>query len=425
MFRFSRSRVRLLPGLGLAGLLMAGCEKPEVKTAAPPPQRVFVSHPTVDDVRDYEDFTGRTEAIFAVEVRSRVTGYLDKVHFKDGDDVKEGDPLLEIDARPYQAELNRTEAALAQSEAHLKRLEADYKRASLLINRGNISREEFDLIIGNRAEAEAAVGIARAQYDLAKLNVGYTKINSTQTGRLSRRLVDPGNLVQADTTPLTTIVALDPLYVYFDVDERTLLRIRRLIREGKVRSRQQADIPVMVALSDENDFPHKGVIDFSENRVDPGTGTLRVRAKIDNPKPYLLSPGLFVRVRLPVGDPHRSTLVAEKALGSEQGEKYVYVVKDKTDKGKPITDERGNIIGIADKVRVKVGKLEGDRRVIDSVLDGKKIEASDLVIVEGLQRVRPGAEVSHPPLDKTASQPPPASGVTKQAAIEPSPAPRG
>jgi RND family efflux transporter MFP subunit len=412
-------RGRLLSGLrrgwvvaaGFAALA-AGCERPETKSAAPPPQDVFVGHPTEEDIRDYEDFTGRTDAIYSVEVRSRVSGYLDKVHFKDGDEVKEGAPLFDIDDRPYRAELNRTEAALAQSEAHLKRLDADFRRANNLISRGNISREEFDKIVGDRSEGEAAVGIARAQYDLAKLNVAYTKITAPISGRLSRRQVDPGNLVKADETSLTSIKSQDPLYVYFDVDERTLLRLRRLAREGKIKGYQQAEVPIMVALSDENDYPHRGLIDFRENAVDPGTGTLRARAQIANPAPHLLTPGLFVRVRLPVGDPHRKTLVAEKALASEQGEKYLYVVR-------PGKDKDGKAVNVAEKVRVKVGRLDGDRRVIEEVLDRKTLGSKDLVIVEGLQRVRPGASVQPKDLDAPAA---PAAG---RAEVERAKTPQG
>ena len=379
--------------------LASGCEKPEAKTTTPPPQTVFVGHPTVDEVVDYEDFTGRTDAIFSVEIRARVTGYLEKVHFKDGDEVKEGAPLFEIDDRPYRAEMNRAEAALAQSEAHMKRLEADFRRASKLLDRGSIGREEYDKIVGDRSEAEAAVGIARAQFDLAKLNVGYTKMTAPINGRLSRRQVDPGNLVIADVTTLTSIKSQDPLYVYFDIDERTLLRLRRLIRDGKIQSYQQTQLPALVALSDETDFPHKGLIDFRENAVDPGTGTLRARAKIDNPAPYLLTPGLFVRVRLPVGQPQKRTLVAEKALGSEQGEKYLYVVTDQqvTDKaGKPVLGDDGKPKSekVAQKVRVKVGRLDRDRRVIEEVLDHRTLGPKDMIIVEGLQRLRPGAPVA-------------------------------
>jgi RND family efflux transporter MFP subunit len=388
--------------------LVVGCDRPEPKASAPPPQVVFVSNPTEDDIGDFEDFTGRTDAIYSVEVRARVTGYLEKVLFKDGDEVKEGEPLFNIDDRPYKAELNRTEASLAQSEAHLKRLELDYGRASNLNKSHNISREEYDRIAGDRSEAEASVAMMRAQFDLAKLNVAYTKITAPIAGRLSRRQVDPGNLIKGDETTLTTIKSQDPLYVYFDIDERTLLRLRRLLREGKIQSYQQAKIPVLVALSDESNYPHKGEVDFRENAVDPGTGTLRARARIDNPPPYVLTPGLFVRVRLPVGSPQRKTLVAEKALGSEQGEKYLYVVRDKVDK-------EGHAVKVAEKVRVEVGRLNGDRRVIERVIDkGKTIGPNDLVIVEGLQRVRPDAvvvpkDVSGDAKSKTVGAPSPAT----------------
>jgi RND family efflux transporter MFP subunit len=215
--------------------------------------------------------------------------------------------------------------------------------------------------------------VARADFDLAKLNMTFTRITAPISGRLSRRLVDPGNLVMADTTPMTTIVSLDPLYVYFDVDERTLLRLRRLVREKKIPSREEQDIPVLTALSDETSFPHKGLINFSDNRVDPGTGTLRVRATIANPKPRVLSPGLFMRVRLPVGAPRKSIMIAEKAIGTDQGQKYVYVINDKN---------------LAVKRLVSVGKLDAGMR---EIADG--LSSDERVVVEGLQRVRPGLEV--------------------------------
>jgi RND family efflux transporter MFP subunit len=337
------------------------------------PPVVVVGKPVSEYVADYEDFTGRTDAVFSVTITPRVSGYLDKVHFKDGDEVKEGDLLFEIDPRPYKAELDRTEAALAQGEARLKRVDSDYRRVTKLYAQGGVSREEFDKITGDRSEAEAAVGIARAAYDLAKLSMSFTKIKSPIAGRLSRRMVDPGNLVKMDETALTTVVSLDPLYVYFDVDERTLLRLRRLIRDKKLPSRQEAEFPVMVGLSDETNYPHKGLIDFSDNRVDPGTGTLRVRAKIPNPQPRVLSPGLFTKVRLPVGPPRKSIMVAEKALGTDQGQKYLYVVNDKN---------------VVVRKNVVVGKLDaGMREIVEGVAPGQS------VVVEGLQRVRPGLTV--------------------------------
>lgn len=361
--------------LGCAAL--AGCERAQPRLAAPKPQVVIFSQPVSDYVTDYEDFTGRTEAVFTVEIRARVSGYLDKVNFKDGDEVKEGDLLFEIDPRPYKAELNRMEASVAQSEARRKRLDADFRRASNLYNRGNVSREDFDKVAGDHSEAEAAVGVARAIFDLAKLNITFTRITAPISGRLSRRLVDPGNLVKADETSLTTIVSLDPLYVYFDVDERTMLRYRRLVNEGKVKSRTVAEVPILIGLSDEEGFPHKGVIDFSDNKVDPGTGTLRVRAKLDNPKPRVFSPGLFTRVRLPVGAPRKSLMIAEQAIGTDQGRKFLYLVNDKNEVVyRP----------------VKVGKLDSGMRVIENGL-----APGDRVVVTGLQRIRPGAKVDPKP----------------------------
>ncbi len=378
---------------GVAGLGLSGCgEKTAAKPPAAKPPVVVISTPVSDYVSDYEDFTGRTDAVFSVEIRARVSGFLDKVNFKDGDEVNEGALLFEIDNRPYKANLNRTEATLAQSEAHYKRLDADYRRVANLYSRGNASREEFDKSTGDRSEAEAAVGVARADFELAKLNMTFTRITAPISGMLSRRLVDPGNLVQADTTPMTTIVSLDPLYVYFDVDERTLLRLRRLVRDKVIPSRTQAEIPVLVALSDETSFPHKGIINFADNRVDPGTGTLRVRASIENPKPRVLSPGLFVRVRLPVGEPRKSIMIAEKAIGTDQGQKYLFVVNDKNE---------------AIKRNVTVGKLDNGMREISEGL-----ATGDRVVIEGLQRIRNFQKVD--PKTEAEMAPPPSKGAASK-----------
>lgn len=371
---------RALPAAGLLALaaLLPGCVKEPPGPAKAPPPEVLVSTPVTGEITDFEDFTGRTQAVRTVEVRARVTGYLDKVNFKDGIEVEEGDLLFVIDPRPYRAELNRTEALLVQTEARTKRLEADFRRAKATFNRGAISREEFDAKASDYAEASAAVGSARANRDLAALNLDFTRVIAPISGRISRRMVDEGNLVQADVTALTSIVSVDPMYVYFDIDERTLLRIRRLIREGKVHSRTEAEVPVMAALADEEDFPHEGMIDFSDNQVDPSTGTLRVRAVIPNPangdgKARVLSPGLFIRVRLPIGNPRKALLVAEQAMGTDQGRKFVYVVNDQDE----VTYRP-----------VKTGTLDHGMRVIE---EGLTLE--DRVVVTGLQRIRPGAKV--------------------------------
>jgi RND family efflux transporter MFP subunit len=359
-----------------------GCHEPAATPDQKPPM-VQVSSPVTDTVRDFELFTGRTDAIFSVEVRARVTGYLDKVNFVDGSEIAEDTLLFEIDPRPYQTELNRTEANVNQAEAHQKRLEADQKRAMNLFSRGAISREEIDRIGGDFAEAQAAVGVAKAARDMARLSLDFTKVTAPIAGRLSRRLVDPGNLVTADLTALTTIVSLDPLFVYFDIDERTMLKLRRLVREGKIKARDEAALPVQVALADEEGFPHLGEIDFSENKVDPSTGTLRVRGKIDNPKPRVLSPGLFVRVRLPVGDPHPAVLIQEQALASDQGKKYVYVVE----KGK---DKDGKTVDMPIRRWVTLGMLNNGLRVIEEGL-----KPGEKVIVNGLQRVKEKMEVRY------------------------------
>jgi RND family efflux transporter MFP subunit len=360
--------------LALAAAALSGCGPGQSKGPPPKTPEVLVSTPVTEEITDYEDFTGRLESPAAVEIRARVTGYLEEVKFEEkvGVNVKKGDVLFLIDPRSYKAELDRAEANLLQAKVRLQRLEYDFQRASDLIARKAIAREEYDKISGDRSEAEAAVKVAEATVTTARVGYGYTKVTAPMSGRIGRRLVDPGNLVKADETILATIVSLDPLYAYFDVDERTVLRLRRLIRSGTVKSAREVEVPVKMELADEEGFPRTGRIDFADNKVDPGTGTLRVRAVFPNPQ-ELLSPGLFVRVRVRIGVPHKALLIAERALGTDQGQKFVYVVNDK-----------GEVAYRA----VKVGSLHQGRRVIDSGLaPGEK------VIVSGLQRVRQGTKV--------------------------------
>jgi multidrug efflux system membrane fusion protein len=315
-----------LPLLLLAAAALPGCRRPQPQESSAPP-KVFVSRPLTDTIVDYDEFVGRTEAQRTIEIRAHVTGYLDQANFKEGNDVKEGDLLFQIDPRPYRAELDKAEANLVQAEAHSRRLAADYRRAVVMLAKQAMAQEEFDKIAGDRTEAEAAVGVARAARDSAKLNMDFTQIHAQVNGRVSRRSIDPGNLVKADDTVLTTLVTQDPMYAYFDVDERTHLRVWRLIMEGRFRSAQQAPLPIRMALADEEGFTHEGDIDFVDNRLDPATGTLRLRAVFPNPR-GVLSPGLFVRVRVPVGTPHPAALVRESAVHTDQGQKFVYVVTD-------------------------------------------------------------------------------------------------
>jgi membrane fusion protein, multidrug efflux system len=416
----------LWPVALLAPLLAAGCNniKAEAKKAETP--EVLYTFPTTDEVVSYEEFIGHTDAVNTVEVRARVTGYLDKVSFNDGDEIEKNALLFQIDDRPYQAEYERALATLEQGKARLNRLTRDHDRAVNLKNRNAIGAEEFDLINGNYQEGIATVGVYTAAVERSKLDLDFTKVTAPLSGRLSRRMVDPGNLVQADVTALTSIVSLDPMYVYFDVDERTVLMIRRKIADKTMKSREEAELPVLVGLQDEQEFPHRGTINFSDNKVDSGTGTLRVRGVISNPKPRLLSPGLFVRIRLPIGSPSKSILIDEQAISSQQSNKFVYVIRKKME-----PDEKTKQLKEVERAYqqpIKVGPLnKGLRAVSEGLVE------TDRVIISGLQRVK-NAEKVTPILDKKtrartggeqAGPKPPAAtptvaGTTAQATPTPS-----
>lgn len=390
----STSYQPLLMGLSLALVLVAGCA-PQAASSAPgapkvKPPEVFVALPSEEIVTETEEFTGRTLSVEMVDMRSRVTGYLNKVYFKDGGEVKKGDLLVEVDPRSYQAEVDKAKAATAQSRARADRLSNQLIRARKLIEKKTISQEDFDLAESDHKEALAALDAAMASEQAAELDLSFTKITSPLDGQISRRLVDEGNLVKADDTSLAIIVSLDPIYAYFDVDERTMLRIRRLIQQGKIKSAREQETTVRIGLADEEGFPLEGTINFIDNQVDATTGTLRLRAKVENASRFL-SPGMFVRVQVPIGAPHPAVLVREEALGADQGQRFVYVVNDK--------DE------IAYR-RVTVGMSLGNRRVIESGL-----ELTERVVVTGLQRVRPGIKVAPKPFE-----------LPSDAAAEPAPA---
>ena len=364
-------------------LTISGCGHPPQKAETPPPPEVQVSEPVADTVLDYEKFTGRTEAVKSILVRARVQGYLEVVKFTEGAEVKEGAPLFIIDQRTYQADYDRAKANLNQAKAHLTRTTADFKRALELLPEKAISESDYDLARGDRDEAAAAVEVAEAALHTAKLNLDFTTVTAPISGRISRQLADPGNLILADNTVLTTLVSLEPMYAYFDVDERTMLRIRRLVRAGKVKSAQQSEVKVYLGLSDEEGYPHEGTINFIDNQVDAMTGTLRLRGVFPNQK-RILSPGMFARIKVPIGDPHRAILVSERALGSDQGQKFLYVVNAKNE--------------IVYRP-VQVGLLNNGLRVIDSGLS-----AGERVVLSGLQRVRPGITVQPKEVKMTADE---------------------
>ncbi len=240
--------------------------------------------------------------------------------------------------------------------------------------------------------------VAKANLEIARLNVTFTKVRSPIDGRVSRTQLDQGNLVRADETILTTVVSMDPMYAYFEVDERTMLRLRRYTEEGRIRSEGQREVPVRMGLADEEGFPHQGAINFFDNRLDPGTGTLQVRGVFKNAD-RVLSPGLFVRVRLPIGQSYQAIMISEESLGTDQGQKFVYVVGD---------DNK------AQYRRVEVGKLQQGRRVIL-----KGLSEGERVVVSGLQRIRPGAVVQPKMMESTAQQPAEAGAAMAEAPTMP------
>jgi RND family efflux transporter MFP subunit len=371
-----RSQLLLIPLLVVGSAAVVGCNKPpaQAQGGMPPPKppEVLVSTPTVAEVTDYEDFTGRTMAMATIDIRPRVTGYLDKVLFKEGAEVKEKDLLYEIDPRPYQAEVDRAQGSVAQAQARLRRLNLDLQRANGMLPNKTITREGYDLIVGDQAEADAAVGVAQASLDLAKLNLSYCQVRAPINGKMSRTLLDAGNLVKADETILTTIVAQDPIYAYFGVDERLLKRVRSYVDQGLLKLGTDGQIPILMGLADQEGYPHEGYVNFIDNRLDSNTGTLQVRGVFQNSKHSIL-PGLFARIRLPLGQPYQALTIPEQALGTDQGQKFVYVV-----------DPQNKV----EYHGVQVGKLQGSQRVIL-----KGLNAGDRVVVSGLQRVRAGVVV--------------------------------
>jgi RND family efflux transporter MFP subunit len=321
----------------------------------------IVCRPFHQEVTDYEDFTGRTEAVRYVEIRARVTGYLEKIHFEDGQEVPKDKVLFTIDPRTYKATLDQTEATFRLAQAHLNTMEANLKRAEELLRVKGISKEDYDKAVGDHAEAKETVGVAKANRAAAKVNYDYCQVRAPIAGRISRRMVDPGNTIKADDTMLTTIVGSrisdkstkDQIYVTFYIDERTFLRIQRLIKEGTIPRDKEKRADVQVGLADDKGkYPLQGKIDFEDNLLDPGTGTHRVRAVLDNTDRFL-SPGLFARVRLPIGRPHMATLVPEQALATDQGQKFLYVVKPTGGE----TDAETKRPGVVEYKKVKVGRV--------------------------------------------------------------------
>ncbi len=375
-----RLRLLLLCGWLATVFNLAGCGKPHV----PPEQgklTIPVAHPVERPVTFTIDFTGRLDAVNSVDIRPRVTGYLVKMPFKEGDMVKKGDLLFEVDPRTYQAQLDRSKSDVVFSEAKLKLAIADYKRAKAIAKTpGAISKQEVDKYLAAEEEAEAAVLAQKAAMEVYRLNRDFCEVTSPIDGQVSRYYFTLGNLVNQDQTTLTTVVSVDPIYCYFDVDERTLERIRNAINKGDLELLKPSseEIPVRMELVGESNYPHKGYINFVNNKVDPLTGTITVRAVFPNPKPEkgvrLMSPGLFARVQLPLGKPRKALLVPQKAIATDQGIKQLFIVD---------ADNK------VQSRRVRVGQQEQDG--LQVIEEG--ITKDDWVVIAGIQMVRPNMEV--------------------------------
>ncbi len=398
----------------LLGLLLtavaAGCRSKTREVGAAEVPVVTVSHPVQQVVTDYVDFTGRTDAVQSVNIVPRVTGYLVQMPFKEGSEVKAGDLLFEVDPRPYQAQFDQAKSQVVLDQAQLDLAKTTLARYEALdrTTPGAVSQQALDQYKATVAEAEARVVAQNKSLEVYKLNKEFTRVVSPIDGQVSRYYLTLGNLVNQDQTLLTTIMSLDPMYAYFDMDERTLLQIRKAVSEGKITVPAEGDLSVMLGLQNEDGFPHKATINFVNNQVNSTTGSITIRGVFANPKlipateaagdpepkasspgeasaagaakprqsvPRLFSPGMFVRVRLPIGQPHEALLIIDRAIQSNQGLKYVYVLD-----GENKVQTRS----------VTTGPLQEDGlRVVNG-----EIKPDDWVVVGAIQQVRPEVKVT-------------------------------
>ncbi|HEY3013028.1 MAG TPA: efflux RND transporter periplasmic adaptor subunit, partial [Gemmatimonadales bacterium] len=358
--------------LSLAALTIGRGKEPP---AAPPLQAVTVAQVQQREVTEWDEFTGRLEAVDQVEIRPRVSGYIKRVAFDEGKEVKKGEVLFEIDPRPYQADLARAEAELERARSAAALAKSEVQRAGKLVDVQAISREEFDSRTSAEAQGGATVRAAEAAVETARLNLEWTRVRSPIAGRVSNALVTAGNLVQAGPPAgavLTTVVSVDSMYLYFDSDEQTYLRYASEAKSAGTNWRT-VRLPVYLGLANESGFPHEGRLDFVDNQVDPNTGTIRTRAVFSN-RSRTLTPGLFARVKLVGNQKTNALLVRDAAIGTDQDRKFVLVVGP------------GDTLAYRPIVP---GRLTDGLRIVTSGL-----KAGDRVVVNGLMRVRPGMKVA-------------------------------
>lgn len=369
---------RLNPGtlaLGAALVLFAGCGRPAARPAPPAPA-VTVAPVERREVIEWDDFTGRTEPVESVEIRPRVSGYIQEVRFQSGQLVKKSDVLFVIDPRWHQAEFDRREAEFEQAKVHLENAKREADRTPQLLANKAISTEESDARQARYQEAKAALLASQAALDTAKLDLEYTQIRAPIDGRVSRALLTEGNYVSgvaSTATLLTTIVSVDPIYVNADIDENSLLKFNALAQARKLETNGDGQIPVELQLADEPEFPHRGHIESFDNRLDANTGSILLRAVFPNPDGRIV-PGLFARIRVPLSERHPALLVEERAIGTDQAQKFVLAL---------------TATNTVEYRSVQLGPLIDGKRVVRSGL-----EAGDMIVVNGLQRVRPGMPVA-------------------------------
>jgi RND family efflux transporter MFP subunit len=361
----------------------------------PPPPTVSVSQPVRQTVTDSIEVTGNVQASNTVDLVARVEGYLQSVDFTDGSFVKKGDLLFVIEPEPYQAQVQLQEATVAQQQATLTQATEEYARQQRLIKQNATSQSQLESWQAQQGTAQAAVDEANANLEIARINLGYTRIVAPFDGRIGRHLVDPGNLVGAGSpTQLATIEQLAPIYVYFNVDETDVLRVRAAMRAAGQTVSTMGPVKLGVGLQNETGYPHAATLDFIDSDIDQSTGTLQARGSIAN-QDYLFLPGMFVRVRVPVGTIAAALLVPDRALGIDQRGHYLLLVD-----GNDEVEQRP----------VQIGALVGDMRVIT-----KGLAAEDRVVVDGIQRAIPGNKVEPKPVVLTPPDAPPAGAPTSAA----------
>ncbi len=367
--RFHQSAFVL--GVMLLGLATGSLVLAQAGPAQAPP--VTVAKPVVKDIIERTDFIGRFEAIDQVDIRARVSGYLDKVHFQDGTFVKAGDLLFTIDPRPYRNTLEQAQSAVTSAQVRLEFSQSDLDRAEQLRRTGNVTDQVFDQRRQAFLTAKAELDRAQAALRQAQLDVEFTEVRSPLSGRISRKLISEGNLVNANQTILTNVLTLDPIQFYFDVDERSFLAYSRQSQGGTRTSANGEANEVVLTLTDERLGQRKGQLDFVDNRLDAASGTIRLRAIFDN-KDLFLTPGLFGRVTIGASDPYRGILLPDEAIGSDQDRRVVYVVGE------------NNVVSLKP---VRIGPRIDGYRVIRDGLTG-----NETVVVNGLVRVRAGAPIT-------------------------------